>query len=91
MIGADRALADRQRALIDRLGIGKTVLTLIEIAEIIQRARDIDMIAAQHLFADRQRLLDRRLGVGIAALDLVNLAEIVEEVATAGSAPGIFW
>ncbi len=36
MIGPDRLLADRECALEDRLGVGKAVLALIEIAEIVE-------------------------------------------------------
>ena len=64
---------------IQRLGLGVAALPLIEIGQIVQRARHVGMVAAQHFFADRQRAPDQRLGLGIAALDLVDLAEIVQQ------------
>ena len=91
MIATYRALADRQSALVERLGISEPAAPLIEIGEIVQRARDIGMIGAEHLFADRQRALDQRLSLGIAALDLADLAEIVQQRRDRGmSGPAAF-
>ena len=41
MIAPERLLADRQRALEQRLGIGITLLPLIERGEIVQRGSDL--------------------------------------------------
>jgi len=79
MIGADRAFTDRERPFVDWLSLVKAVLPLIEVAEIVQGARDVDMVAPQPLLTDRQRLLDDGFGIGVAAFGLVDLAEIVEQ------------
>ena len=73
MIGTERFFADRQRALVERLGVGIAALVVVKHRQIVQRLRDIGMIGTKRLFSDRQRALVERLGVGIATLLLVKL------------------
>jgi hypothetical protein len=39
MVGAERGFADRRRALVERFGIAVATLPLVQIGEIVQRAR----------------------------------------------------
>ncbi len=68
MIGPERLLVDRQRPLVERLGLGVAALVIIELSQIVQRQRNNGMIGPERLFFDRQRPLAERLGLGVAAL-----------------------
>ena len=68
MIGPERLFVDRQRPLVERLGLGVAALVVIEQSQIVQRHRDIGMIGPERLLLDRQRPLVERLGLGVAAL-----------------------
>jgi hypothetical protein len=56
MIGAERLLADCQRALDQRLGVDGTSFDFIDLAEIVEQRRYRGMIRARCLLVDRQRL-----------------------------------
>ena len=79
MIRPKRTLADRERAAIQRLGIGIALLVLVEAGKIVERTRDVGMIRSQRLFADRERALDRRFGIGVAAEIAIDLANVVQD------------
>ena len=68
MIGTERFLPDRQRPLVERLGVGIATLGLVKLRQIVQRRSDIGMIGTERFLADRQRSLVERLGVGVATL-----------------------
>ena len=92
MIGAKHRFANISRALVQRQGVGIAALAFVEIGKVVQRTRDVGMIASEQFFADRQRPLDQRLGVTVAALDLVDWPRLLRSVATAGcSGPAAFW
>ena len=54
MIRTQRALADRKRAHVKRLGIRGAPFALIEVGEIVERARDVGMVAPEQLLPDRK-------------------------------------
>ena len=56
MVGSERLLVDRQRSLVERLGVGVATVTHVEHSQVVQRSRDVGMVGAEHLFFDRQRL-----------------------------------
>ena len=68
MIGTQRLLPDRQRPLVQRLGVGVTALILVEDGQIVQDCRYVGMVGAERLLLDRQRPLVQRLGLRITAL-----------------------
>ena len=85
MIGTERLLSDRQRALVERLGLGIATLVVVKRRQIVQRCRDIGMIGTERLFPDRQRALVERLGFGVATLRLCKAPpDCSATVATSG-------
>ena len=68
VVGAERLLVDRQRALVQRLGLGIAALGAIQLGEVVEVGADIRVVGAERLLVDRQRALVQRLGLGIAAL-----------------------
>ena len=65
MIGTKRFLADRQRALVQWLGVSVAVQLVVEHSQVVQRNRNVRMIGTKRLLLDRQRALIQRLGVRI--------------------------
>jgi hypothetical protein len=55
MLGAERLLADRQRALVERPRRRKIVLRLKQAGEVVEALPSIGMVGAERLLADRQR------------------------------------
>ena len=47
MIGTERFLADRQRPLVERLGVGVATLSVVEHSQVVQRLSDIGMIGTE--------------------------------------------
>ena len=84
MVGAERLLRDRQRALEERLGVGVAALGSVQLGQVVERDGDIGVVGAERLLADRQRALEERLGVGVAALGSVQLGQVVERVGDIG-------
>ena len=60
MVGAERLLADRQRALEERPRPGEIALGLKQEGEVVEAHRRIGMVGAERLLADRQRALEER-------------------------------
>ena len=71
MIGVDR-LIDRQRAPVERLGVGVAALSTIEFGLVAKRDSDRRVVGAERRFADGEIVLDERLGFGVAALGLAG-------------------
>ena len=91
MLGTERLLADGERALEERLGLGVGAGGLVEHGEIVERGRDVGMLGAERLLADGERALVERLGLGVGAGGLVERGEIVERGAMSGcSGPSAF-
>ena len=84
MVRAERLLADRQRALVERLGLGVAALVVVQRRQVVQRCGVVGMVRAQRLLADRQRALVERLGLGVAALVVYSTARLFSDVATSG-------
>ena len=72
MVGAQRLLPDRQRALVERLGLGVAALRVVEYGQVVEARGDVGVVGSQRLLPDRQRALVERLGLGVAALVLVK-------------------
>src|SRR5215471_12471731 len=81
-----RLFRDRERALVQRLGVGIAALVRIEAGEIIDRDAYIVMIGAERFLRDPDRAREKRRGVGVTALLAIKLAEVVE---CGGDAPVI--
>ena len=60
MLGAERLLVDRQRALIERPCPGQVALGPKQLGEVVDTRRRIGMFGAERLLADRQRALFER-------------------------------
>src|SRR5208337_3347531 len=78
MLGAERLLADRQRALQKRTRPGKVALGLKQTREVVEARRRIGMLGAERLLADRQRALQKRTRPDKVALGLKQKGEVVE-------------
>jgi hypothetical protein len=60
MVGAERLLADRQRALEERPRRRQIALRLQQHGKVVEAGRGIGMVGAERLLADRQRALEKR-------------------------------
>ena len=65
MVRAERLLADRQRALVERLGLGVLALAWYSDGQVVEGRGHVGMVRAERLLADRQRALVERLGLGV--------------------------
>ena len=83
MVGAQRLLADGERALVERLGLGVAALGAIELGQVVERGADIGVVGAQRLLADGERALVERLGLGVAAL-VDRAGQVLSAVPTSG-------
>ena len=77
MLGAERLLADRQRALVERPRASEVALGLKQIGEVVEARRRIGMLGAERLLADRQRALIERPRPREVALGLKQDGEVV--------------
>ena len=84
MVCAERLLADRQRALVEPLGVGVLALRPVHVGQVVEGLRHIGMAGAERLLPDRQRTLVEPLGVGVLALRLVHERQVVEGGAVIG-------
>jgi hypothetical protein len=84
MLGTARFLIDRQRSLIQRLGVRVATLLLVQRREIVQRFRKIGMLGTERFLPDGQCSLEKRLGVRIATLLEVQRREIVQRISDIG-------
>ena len=57
MVGAERLLVDRERALVQRLGLGIAALVVVQLGEVVEVDADIRVVGAERLLVDRQRAL----------------------------------
>jgi hypothetical protein len=72
MLWAQRLLADRQSALVERLGLGVAAGGPVELGEAVKAPGDIGVLSAQRLLMDGESALVERLGLGQAAGELVS-------------------
>ena len=70
MLGAERLLADRERALVERACAGEIALVQEQVARLLRLVADVGMLGAERLLADRQRALVERPRAGEIALGL---------------------
>ena len=68
VVCAERLLPDRQRALVERLGVGVLALVLVHDGQVVEGRGHVGVVCAERLLLDRQRALVERLGVGVLAL-----------------------
>jgi hypothetical protein len=68
MIGAKAPLADGERALEERLGLGVAVLVSVEEAKVVKARGGNGMIRAEDALAEGEGALVEGLGLGVAAL-----------------------
>jgi len=72
VIGAERFLEDRQRPLVEWLGIGVATLGAVQVGQIVHRLRDIGVIGAERHLPDRQCPIVEWVGIGVATLFFVE-------------------
>jgi hypothetical protein len=60
MLGAERVLADRKRALVERPRRREVALDLKQDGEVVEARRRIGMLGAERLVVNRQRALEER-------------------------------
>jgi hypothetical protein len=63
MAATERFFADRQRSLLERLGVGVAALVVVEQSQVVERCRDVGMVGTMRFLEDRQRSLVERLGL----------------------------
>jgi hypothetical protein len=78
VLGAERLLPDRQRALIEWPRPGEVALVPKQGGEVVEARRRIGMLGAERLPPDRQRALIERPRSGEIALGLEQEPEVVE-------------
>ena len=78
MIGAERPLADRQRAFVQRARRGVLAQVLEHDGQIAEARGHLGMIGAQRLLADRQRALVERTGRRVLAHGPEQVGQAVE-------------
>ena len=78
MLGAERLLVNRQRALQEQPRRCQIAVVVKQHSEVIEAHRRIGMFGAERLLADRQRALEERPRRGQVALLLKQAGEIVE-------------
>ena len=57
VVGAQRLLADGERALVERLGLGVAALVAVQRGQVVERGADIGVVGAQRLLADGEARL----------------------------------
>ena len=83
MLGPEGLLEDRQRPLIERLGLGVPALGLVEQGQVVEALGHVRVLGPEGLLEDRQRPLIKRLGLGVPALGLVEQGQVVEALGQA--------
>ena len=78
MLGAERLLVDRQRALVEGPRRRQVALVLQQHGEVVEARRRIGMLGAERLLADRQRALEEGPRRRQVALVLQQHGEVVE-------------
>ena len=78
VVGAEGFLADRQRSLVELLGLCVLGLAVVEACEVVEARRRIGVVGAEGLFLDRQSSLVERLRLGVLGLLGVEECEVVE-------------
>ena len=68
MLGAQRLLADRERPLVERLGLGVGTGGVVEIGEVVERGGGVGVLGAQRLLRDRERACGKWYGSVVLAL-----------------------
>jgi hypothetical protein len=58
VVGAERLLRDRKRALVERFGLGVAALVPIELGEVVGARADVGVVRAECLLGDRKRALE---------------------------------
>ena len=77
MVRAESLLPDRQRALVERLGLRVLALGDIQQREVVQALGHRGMIGAHRLLGDLQRLLRHHDGAIIVSLPIQRLDLVV--------------
>ena len=80
MIRAESLLPDRQRALVERLGLRVLALGIVQRREVVQARGHIGMIRADRLLGDLQRLFCDHYSAIIATLPVQRHDLIVERL-----------
>ena len=78
MLWAERLLADRHRALVERPRASEVALGPKQEGEVVKAHRGVGMLGAERLFVDRQRALEERPRAGKVTLGPKQTGEVVE-------------
>ena len=71
-------LLDRQRPLVERLGLGIPALGMVNQPQVVEADGHGGVLRPQGLLPNRQRPLVKRLSLGVTGLGAVKLRQIVE-------------
>ena len=89
MVRPQRLLQDRQRPLIQGLGLGVPALGAVKHRQVVEARGDIGVLWPECLFSNRQRPLVKRLGLGVAALGVVEPRAVVKGTSKNSSFSGV--
>ena len=78
MVRTEGFFEDRERALVEPLGLAVAALVPVENRQIVEACGGIGVVRTECFFFDRERTLEERLGFGVAALVPIELRQIVE-------------
>ena len=78
MIGPERSLADLERALVERLGLGVVAVGRYSTARLLSAAGDVRVLGAEGLLLIVERALIERFGLGVVAHGPVEQRQVVE-------------
>ena len=78
VLGAQAALHDCQRSMVQWLGVKIAALRFIKPGQVVEADGDIGMIGGQRAFANLQSSVIELLGIGIAALRFIKRSQVVE-------------
>ena len=80
VVGAERLLADREGALVERLGLGVAAFGDIQRSQVVERRSDIGVVGAQRLLADGERALSKRDRLSVLAFTIELEDPCVERI-----------
>ena len=77
MIRPRGALADVERPLEERRGVGIAALVEVEQRQAVEARGHVGVVGTEHCLAHRQRLVEALLGLGVAAPHVMEQRQIV--------------
>ncbi len=78
MLRPKRLLVDRQRPLVERLGLGVLALDAVKLRQVIEARGYQGVLRPKRLLQDRERAFVEWLGLAVAALGVIDQRQVVE-------------